>query len=124
MFQIDYQTKIPVYEQIINQVEELVLKDILPENSKLPSVRNLSLTLSVNPNTIQKAFSELDRRNIIYSVPGKGSFVSPEAKSILSQSRLSRLTELTTLAEELKLAGIDKKQLIQCINEVYGREIS
>ena len=72
MFVIDVMSRVPVYEQIINQVEEQIMTGILKEGDKMPSVRSLSVKLSTNPTTIQKAYSELDRRQMIVTVPGKG----------------------------------------------------
>lgn len=69
MFVVDVMSRVPVYEQIIKQVEEQVLTGILKEGDKLPSVRSLSVKLSINPNTIQKAYTELDRRQLIITVP-------------------------------------------------------
>lgn len=119
MFQIDNQSKIPVYEQIIKQTEEFVLKDILAANDKIPSVRNLSSTLSINPNTIQKAYSELDRRGIIYSSPGKGCFICEQAKRIISEKKADNLKDLELMVSEFKLAGINKEQIIDCIEKIY-----
>ena len=79
MFSIDPMSRCPVYEQLVEQVETYVLKGLLKAGDQMPSVRNLSLTLSVNPNTVQKAYSELDIRGIIQSVPGKGGFASKDA---------------------------------------------
>ena len=80
MFQIDSFSRVPVYEQIINQLEHFILTGILVADTQIPSVRNLSVSLSINPNTIQKAYAELDRNGIIYSVPGRGCFITKEAK--------------------------------------------
>lgn len=77
MFTIDKYSRVPIYEQIIEQVEmHIALGDLAPE-SLLPSVRSLSVELSVNPNTLQKAYAELERRGLCYSVPGNGCFISP-----------------------------------------------
>jgi len=75
MFQIDTMSRMPIYEQVVNQLEYFVLNGILKEGEQIPSVRNLSVDLSINPNTIQKAYFELDKRGIIQSVPGRGCFV-------------------------------------------------
>ena len=72
MFQIDALSRVPVYEQLVDQMEKLVLSGLLKAGDPMPSVRSLSLDLLINPNTIQKAYSELDRRGILMSVPGKG----------------------------------------------------
>ena len=123
MFQIDAMSRTPVYEQIIEQMEKFVLKGILVTDSQLPSVRSLSSTLSINPNTIQKAYTELDRKGIIYSVPGKGCFVTAEAKDILSQYKRDQLSDLQVLIKELALAGVTKEQILNCVEEVYHKEV-
>ncbi len=119
MFSIDVMSRQPVYEQLIGQIEQFILIGILKPNDKIPSVRSLAVDLSINPNTIQKAYSELDRRGIIYSVPGRGCFVSEEANNILSQFRRKKLSELEDLVFELALANISKEELIDCINKAY-----
>ena len=119
MFSIDVMSRQPVYEQLIGQIEQFILIGIIKPNDKIPSVRSLAVDLSINPNTIQKAYSELDRRGIIYSVPGRGCFVSEEANNILSQFRRKKLSELEDLVFELALANISKEELIDCINKAY-----
>ena len=122
MFQIDSFSRVPVYEQIIMQVENFVLKDILTADTQIPSVRNLSVTLSINPNTIQKAYSELDRNGIIYSVPGRGCFITKEAKDILSAQKKEKLSSLKEIIAELKLAGITKEVILETIETAYSDE--
>ncbi len=119
MFRIDPLSRQPVYEQLIDQLERLVLTGLLPPETQLPSVRSLSLELAINPNTIQKAYSELDTRGIIYSVPGIGCFVSPQAVSLLQAHTRGKLGNLRSLAAELALGGLTKEELIACIDEVY-----
>jgi GntR family transcriptional regulator len=119
MFRIDPLSRQPVYEQLIDQLEKLVLLDLLPADSQLPSVRSLSLELTINPNTIQKAYSELDTRGIIYSVPGIGCFVSGNAKKLLLEYKRKKLTSLRALAAELALAGVSKEELLRCIEDAY-----
>ena len=94
MFTIDVMSRVPVYEQLIKQVEDQVLKGIMKEGDKMPSVRSLSMELSTNPNTIQKAYMELDRRGILVSVPGKGSFISAEALKIVGNQSKEKLSDL------------------------------
>ena len=93
MFTIDVMSRVPVYEQLIKQVEDQVLKGIMKEGDKMPSVRSLSVSLSINPNTIQKAYTELDRMKLIITVPGKGSFVSSQALNILGTSSREKMPE-------------------------------
>lgn len=120
MFQIDSFSRIPVYEQLVRQVEEFVLKDILSSDSQIPSVRSLSVTLAINPNTIQKAYSELDRTGIIYSVPGKGCFITKDAKSILSEKKKQGLSSFKNMLNELKLAGVTRDIILDTVDSIYN----
>ena len=80
MIVLDYRDRRPLYEQITERFEELMFQEILTENTKLPSVRSLATELSINPNTIQRAYAELEQRGYIYSVKGKGSFVAEKSR--------------------------------------------
>lgn len=120
MFYIDMMSRTPVYEQIIEQTERYILNHLLKGGDKLPSVRQLSVELSINPNTIQKAYTELDRRGISCSVPGKGCFVAENALDIISQNTREKMKELTDLVNELLLAGITNEQIIECINKALN----
>ncbi|MEE0685987.1 MAG: GntR family transcriptional regulator [Lachnospiraceae bacterium] len=120
MFQIDSFSRVPVYEQIINQLEHFILTGILEADTQIPSVRNLSVSLSINPNTIQKAYAELDRNGIIYSVPGRGCFITKEAKGILSSQKQEKLATLKELVSELKLAGLPFDRVMATVKEVYN----
>ena len=120
MFVVDVMSRVPVYEQIIKQVEEQVLTGILKEGDKLPSVRSLSVKLSINPNTIQKAYTELDRRQLIITVPGKGSFISEKAIEVVGANSREKMTELNKIIWELALAGVTKEEIINNIEEVFN----
>lgn len=119
MFQIDIMSKVPVYEQIILQTERFILMGIMKPGDKMMSVRNLSIELSVNPNTIQKAIAELDRRGIINSVPGKGSFISENATEILFNKGMDALEKLRDEVKNLRLSGVLKERIIKLVDEVY-----
>lgn len=119
MFSIDPMSRCPVYEQLIEQIERYILTGIIKEGEQLPSVRNLSVSLSVNPNTIQKAYSDLDSRKIIFSVPGKGCFVSEDAKKLLGKYRRKQLGELEELLAELKIAGISKQEVSEIMQKIF-----
>lgn len=120
MFVVDVMSRVPVYEQIIKQVEEQVLTGILKEGDKLPSVRSLSVKLSINPNTIQKVYTELDRRQLIITVPGKGSFISEKAIEVVGANSREKMTELNKIIRELALAGVTKEEIINNIEEVFN----
>lgn len=119
MFQIDIMSRIPVYEQLIRQTEKFILLGVLKEGDKLPSVRQLSAELSINPNTIQKAFTELDRRGIIFSVNGRGNFVADKALKALEVSRRSAFSDIKDQIKGFALAGISRTELHEYIDEIY-----
>ncbi len=122
MYHIDAMSRVPVYEQIVEQTEKFILTGILKPGDKIPSVRNLSIELSVNPNTIQKSIVELDRRGLIFSVPGKGCYVSEEAKTALSTVKRKEMAEIKDKINELALAGVTKNELLELIEEVYSKK--
>ena len=108
MYNIDLQSRTPIYEQLYKKIIELILKKELMPNDKLPSVRELAKELGVNPNTVSKAFQLLERDKVIYSLAGRGSFVcnvNPEAVKETALADFDRAT-----AEALN-AGITKDEL-------------
>ena len=119
MFQINPISRLPVYEQIIEQVERYVFSGILKEGDQLPSVRSLSVELSVNPNTIQKAYGELDSKGIICNVQGRGSFVTQEANEIVKEKRLGNNGEFRKMVREFKASGIKCEELIEILKSEY-----
>lgn len=76
MFELDLRSRKPIYEQLVDKLKQLIITNVLKQDEKLPSVRMLAQQLSINPNTIQKAYRELEAQGYIYSVKGKGSFVN------------------------------------------------
>ena len=122
MFQIDALSRVPVYEQLVEQMEKLVLSGLMKAGDPMPSVRSLSMDLSVNPNTIQKAFSELDRRGILTSVPGKGCFVADSAKDVIRKRTREKSSVLSALVRELKLAGMEQNELVELVRKAYDGE--
>lgn len=107
MILIDYKDRRPIYEQIIDRMEMLIIKGVLKPNDQLPSVRSLAVDLSINPNTIQKAYSEMERLGYIYSVKGKGNYVA-EKGSLMEEKRADvyrQLQELIHLANDLQISN-------------------
>ena len=120
MFSIDKYSRVPIYEQIIQQVEmHIALGDLAPE-SLLPSVRSLSVELSVNPNTLQKAYTELERRGLCYTVPGNGRFISPNAPSKLRSSRQRLLLDVAEKTTQLAQAGIPLADIVTTVTSAYN----
>ena len=115
MILIDYKDRRPIYEQIVDKVEELIIKGVMLPDSQMPSVRALSVELAINPNTIQKAYAELERRGFLYSVKGKGSFVAEN--SMMKENRkkelLIQVSEIIDEAIRLGISGQELKQMIE-----------
>ena len=80
LIELDYKDRRPIYEQVTEKLASMMMLGVLEENSQLPSVRSMAVALSINPNTIQRAYAELERQGYIYSVKGKGSFVTDTSK--------------------------------------------
>ena len=119
MFQIDAMSRVPIYEQIIEQLERFIMTGSIKEGDQIPSVRNMSIELNINPVTILKAYSELDSRGLIHSVPGRGYFVCENAKAILAENRMGRLDELSEIVSEMALLGIPKDKITEIVNKAY-----
>lgn len=111
MIWIDYKDATPIYEQIVNRFKNLIVSGVLTPNDKMPSVRNLAMELSINPNTIQKAYMILEQQGFIYTVKGRGNFVaeSGDLKDIKKQEILKKLSDI---AIEAKDAGLDMFELV------------
>lgn len=117
MIYLDYKDKRPIYEQIVERFSDLIVKGVMVENEKMPSVRTLAMELSINPNTIQRAYQELERSGYIYSIAGKGSFVSPRGDFIGS-----RHTEVMERLEAALKEAIDvgvHREIIETIVNQY-----
>ncbi len=108
MFTIDLQSRIPIYEQLYKKIMSLVMKGVLKKGDQLPSVREMAKTLSVNPNTISKAYNELERDGIIYSLAGRGSFVGDiDNEKIISE----KLKAFDEAVDNAFAVGIDAETL-------------
>ena len=121
MFRIDNQSRTPVFEQIVHQAEEYVRTGILKPGDKLPSIRELTSLIGVNPNTIQKAYNELDRRGVTVSVAGKGCFISKDISDVIKAAAVKRLPEFEKFAKELLDSGIDEEDLIKAIKNLTSK---
>lgn len=118
MIILDYKDRRPIYEQIVEKFETLMLRGILEPDSQLPSVRSLATDLSINPNTIQRAYARLESEGYIYSVKGRGSFVAAvqEMKENKEKELYRQLRQLTIQAFT---AGVTKKELVDRVSQYY-----
>lgn len=100
-----------MYEQLMEKIKELIVHQVLKVDEQLPSVRELAQELTINPNTIQKAYRELERQGFIYSVPGKGNFVKPMAKSESLKQKEELLEQLSKIAAQLFYLGATETEI-------------
>ena len=110
MIILDYKDARPIYEQVVDKFQKLILTGALEPNTKMPSVRSLAVELSINPNTIQRAYAELERRGFIYSVKGRGSFVS-DTSSIRALKVSELRKELGGWLGEARNAGVTEDKV-------------
>lgn len=120
MIVIDYQDRRPIYEQIVEKFQLLILKGVLQADEQMPSVRRLAVDLSINPNTIQRAYALLEQQGYIYSVKGRGNFVSGKG-SLLGEKRESYWREFQAALEKGRQIGIRKEEFSEKLEE-YWRE--
>lgn len=120
MLSIDKQSSKPIYEQIIEQFKRLILTESLKPDEQIPSVRALSLDLSVNPNTVQKAYNELELNGITYSVPGVGRFVVKDAKVKIGGNFQNKLNGLYDTALWLAIAGVELSLATATVTKAYS----
>ena len=131
MLSINYKDPRPIYEQVRDALRQLILSGAIKPEEKLPSVRELAGTLAINPNTIQRAYRELEGDGLIYTVAGKGAFAASDGKGAFAASdgkaAVRRREELTTVLrqtlQELKLLGMTWQELTEEIQRVYGKEV-
>ncbi len=121
MLLIDKLSGKPVYEQVIDGVEKNILMGLYPPGSVLPSLRELSVTLGINPNTIQKSYAELIRRGVIIPSPGNGTYVTPDALDRIRAAASERLGQLEEPIAALALAGVPRGEVLAMVCAVYNR---
>lgn len=120
MIVIDSRDKRPIYEQVVDKLSDLMLVGVLSPGDKLPSVRSLAMELSINPNTIQKAYIELEREGYVYSVKGIGSFVSDMDK-IKENKKNVLFNELRELVDKSNRL-IDRDEFCKKADEFYKKK--
>ncbi|MBO4979086.1 MAG: GntR family transcriptional regulator [Clostridia bacterium] len=120
MLAIDKMSRKPIYEQLIEGLEREIVTGLLGPQAQLPSIRELSSVLGVNPNTVQKALGELDKLGVIISAPGRGMFVAEDAAEKIRARMSVKITEIRELAAELAKAGIDEQVVLAAVREAYS----
>lgn len=119
MISVDIRSRTPIFEQIVLSVEDLVLRGVMRADEHLPSVRALSAELGINPNTIQKAYTELERRGIIYSVATRGSFVSSDITSLREKSKKELVAKLGDTLRDAKKKTVTKEEMLELVEQIW-----
>ena len=116
MISLNYRDSRPIYEQIKDGLKKLIVTGGLAADERLPSVRALATQLSINPNTIQRAYNELEGEGYIYSIPGKGSFAAAGAGADEGRKR-ELLEKVRELLAELRYLGVSRRELLELVGE-------
>ena len=121
MILLDYRDKRPIYEQMVEKLEHLIISGGLEPLTRMPSVRSLAMELSVNPNTVQRAYAQLEQEGYLYTVSGRGTFVTAESdwRESRQASVFSQWKGITGKAKE---AGLPREKLEGQLRRIYGDE--
>lgn len=120
--ELNYGDHRPIYEQIKEKTKEYIVNGAMKEHEKLPSVREVAAQLAINPNTIQRAYKELEMEGYIYSQKAKGYFVAPMKKSVQAIKKEEGFEQLEVMLKELKYLGAEKNEIESIVNKVYEEE--
>ena len=122
MIHPDYKSGKTLHEQIEEEIKQHIINGILKPDEQLPSVRELSISLTVNPNTVQRAYKQLEQDGFIYSIKGKGNFVANAAEKIGDARKEALIGELRAAIRELCFLGTDKSELCKIIEKIYSEK--
>lgn len=121
MFQLDLKSRKSIHEQVVDNIKELIISGVLSPDEKLPSIRDISKTLTVNPNTIQKSYKELERQGFIYTLSGLGSFVSSSLDLKIDENRVSKIKyDIGNSISELFFMGLKKDAVATIVTNIIN----
>lgn len=113
MINLDYQSRIPIYEQIIQEIERYVALGILKPKEQLMSIRDMATTLGINPNTVKKAYSELENKGVIITISTKGTFITDNPSKVANSKIEKIIDEIQIKIKELEKLGLTKEEIIK-----------
>lgn len=119
MFRIDLKNRKPIYEQVVENFKRMIISGGLSEGSRVPSIRDMAKELGVNPNTVQKAYRELESNGYFYTVLGQGSFIAAPPESLTQQEVAALYETLSELVHELLFRGVVLEDVQKFINEKF-----
>jgi len=119
VFNIDQRSSTPIYLQLVQEIKEAILKGVLQPGDKLPSVRELSVGLTINPNTVQKSYQELERQRVIETLRGKGTFVTMHYQPNQDEEKFNLLKEeLKKLLVEAHYLGLTRDRMLKLVRQL------
>lgn len=113
MINLDYQSRMPIYEQIISEIERYVALGILKPKEQLMSIREMATTLGINPNTVKKAYAELENKGVIVTVSTKGTFIADEITKVVDGRIEEKVNDIKKMIADLEKLGIPKEEIIK-----------
>ena len=116
---IDLRSRVPIYEQIINNIKEFALSGIFKPDEQIPSIRQLTQQLGINPNTIQKAYAELERQGVIYTLAGRGAFIAENTEELIELKRREILSKIEISVTDAKKYFISKESVENIVDKIY-----
>ena len=117
LINLDYQSRVPIYEQIVNSIEKYVAVGILKEKMQILSIREMAASLGVNPNTVKKAYDILERKGIIMTISTKGTFISDDTKAAKKEKIDREINDIKSRIGELTKMGISREEVIERIKK-------
>lgn len=117
MINIDYQSRMPIYMQIVKEIERYTVLDILRPNKQIPSIRELASTLGINPNTVKKAYDILEQKGIIITISTKGTYIAEKKENAMSDIINEKISSIKNEILELEKYGLSKEEIIKKISK-------
>ncbi len=116
MINIDYQSTLPIYEQIVEQIERYIAFGVYQPKEQLPSIRELASSLGINPNTVKKAYEELEKRGSIVILSTKGTFITDKTKTVVNRIVDEKIALMKETIKELEKLGVTKEEIMKKIS--------
>lgn len=117
MINLDYQSRKPIYEQIVQEIERFVALDILKPEQQIPSIREMASELGVNPNTVKKAYSILEQKGVIVTLSTKGTYITAKTDKVLKITIENKINEIKKTIQEIEKYGISKDEILEKISK-------
>ena len=117
MINLDYQNRTPIYEQIVEQIERYIAFGVLKPKEQIQSIRELAASLGINPNTVKKAYDELEKRGVIITISTKGTFVAEKTDVVIERKIKNKIKEIQEALRELEKLGVNKENVLKMIDK-------